>query len=288
MLRDKGTDGGFSRHPEAHDEAPYDDAMAGICDADLDLADEDDLPSDEGTRSLDDLEGESFSLGGADADFPDQSPMGHDGIESTFRLVVTGDRCRLEIPKWARGRMMEDASDDSLKEPFDRLTSFQRIAAWLMDERKEFLRDPQPWNLGAGAYKELKAKTPSVTEDGFLKLLDMESVQLNRHKRHCTLVWEDGTLPLDRLFSQEAKRAWVANALIQRYRELDDPITKKSLDGVTDLTLPKQSVAKLGRLGGNLNVLSFQEYIQRACLEVGVPWSTVLENHHDDILKAFR
>ncbi|MEM6915941.1 MAG: hypothetical protein AAF491_05180, partial [Verrucomicrobiota bacterium] len=247
-----------------------------------DLGDEDAISSEE-TDRLDEFPGNEFRLG-----LDDENPESGNTFQSSeawFRIVVESERCTLETPRWLAGTPPRDNGAHPLEEPFQRLETLQRLASWLTERRRAFLNEPDPWNLGVDALEELEKGHPSVTEVGLMRLLGFKA-EINRHKRYCEFVWPDGTLPLEFLFRPEAKQAWVASALVQRYR--DKPLTEETLAKVDSLTMPKSQKEKRSRLSQKIDSLSFPQFIQRLCIEVGVSWSNVLSTYRDRILLEFQ
>lgn len=265
MLRDATRDGELVRTPESQEQAPLDDLDDGAVDCEMNLGDEDDLPTEQ-AEPLDKLEGADFAVGEMDELRPNEA------ANSGFRMVVRDDQCRLELPPWLAGRPSREDGDHPLANPFERLEFFQHLARWLNDNRPAFLLDPDPWNLGVNALVEFREGKPSVTETGLLALLGGSSKDLTRWKRYAVLVWADGSLPLEFLFSIQAKVAWAANVLLQKYQSLDENVVNR----MTDLTAPKQGNAKAAIMANRIDSLDFENFILRVCLDAGVAWKHVL------------
>lgn len=271
MLSDLAQEGELTSTEDDEQAISDEDRDEDLWDSEIESGDEDALAAEDRGE----IE-EVFRL-----EFDGDGDAGRDPFESTgayYRILVQEGRCRLEIPAWFSGTTPEGNA-----EPFQRLETYQRIVRWLNEDRTAFLKDPDPWHLGAGALKELSEGKPSVTEDGLKDLLKLKA-EINRHKRHCDLVWEDGTtLPLDFLFRNEAKHAWVANALVQRYR--GDDLSGDDLDLLCGLTTPKQGERKNEVMAGGLDGLDFRTFVQRACLMVGSTWSELPDSLRERILK---
>lgn len=271
MLRDAECDGDLVRRSESLESAILDDLDEGAMDGEIDLGDEDDIPIG-GIEGHDNLEGADFLMGGSDAGILGTS------TDRVFRIVVNHGLCRLETPRWLVGRPTHDEGYGIMDEPYQRLDTLQRLVKWLNENRKQFLLDPDPWYLGIDALEELRRGKPSVTEDGFLRLLELSGITINREKRHAAMSWEDGSLPLDFLFSSQAKQAWAANALLQRYSS--DPIRIEDLARTTHLTSPKDGKTAKAIKNATLNGLDFENFIRRVCLEAGTAWNGVLPVLH--------
>jgi hypothetical protein len=272
MLRDAARDGELVRTPESEEQAPLDDLDEDAVDCEMDLGDEDDLSSEQ-SEAFDKLEGADFAVGESDDVRPEES------ASLGFRIVVRDGHCRLEVPHWLAGTPSREDGEHPLEDPFQRLEFFQHLAGWLNDNRSAFLLDPDPWNLGVNALAELKGGNPSVTEKGLLALLEGRGKDITRWKRHAILVWADGSLPLKFLFSIQAKVAWAANVLLQKYPTLNE----NALNRVTDLTTPKLGKAKNPIKTNSLDSLEFDKFILRVCLEAGVAWKHVLPVLHSRI-----
>lgn len=280
MLAAAEREGNLDSNPEPEENYDSgDEDLADLLDSEISLHDEDEFLKDD-LAEKDVFEGEGMSL-----DWMGEAGDDLAELDSKFNLQVVGGRCRLHIPGWFRFRAKNEKGEEILTEAHNRLDTLNRIANWLSDKRVLFLQSGDPWDLGASAMEELGRGTTSVTEEGLRALAGIASQQFSRHRRHAAILWDNGFLPLDFLLGPEAKQAWVANALVQQYERLGEPITEASLKRVAELTMPKTSAEKHRILGGSLAALGFSDFARRACLTAGVAWPEVMNVLRRNYLK---
>jgi hypothetical protein len=279
LFADQEASGHITRLPDQNEFDPEDLTPADALDSEVALEDEDDFEMDGTEWDLDRLAGPGLS-----ADDPMALDDAGVGLDQKFELLVTNGRCQLYRPRWMRAEARDERGEEFLDEVSGRLTVLEKLATWLSDARPDFLAEPDPWHLGVTALPELEAGDPSVTEDGLQKLAKLRTTQFTRYKRHCVLVWNDASLPIEFLFGAETKAAWVANAVLQRSLRIKDPITTTSLDRVRNLSLPKDAAGKRALLGKPVHAQSFSEFIKRACLVGGESWAAVLTSYENRLI----
>ena len=278
LFADQEAHGHITRQPDQIAFDSEDLVPSDALDSEVELGDEDDFKADTSEWDLDRLAGPGQSA--EDAMFLDDAGV---GVEQKFEILVSAGRCQLHRPRWMRAEACDERGEEFLDEVSGRLSVLEDLATWLSKARADFLEEPDPWNLGVTALSELEAGDPSVTEEGLQKLAALRTTQFTRYKRHCVVVWEDGSMPLEFLFGAEAKSAWVANAVVQRSLRINDPITAASLERVRKLSLPKDSPGKKALLGKPVHALSFSEFIKRACLAGGSSWVSVLTSYESHL-----
>lgn len=262
-------------------------------DEDLDLPDteglsdpydEDDSSAPDGNDDFDKHEGEAFVAG---CDSEQTGEVGDSAAMFTLKVDDSGI-CRLQIPSWFRYKKSHPSGQETIDEGHDLLATLEKIADWLTRYRPEFLKSAHPWDLGVNALDELKKGMPSITENGFMQLAEISDSQFNRHRRHASLHWSDAHMPLRFLFGDEAKCAWVANAIVQRRQNTKEPITEETLEKWASIGLPKEKVAKNRIKGIRIDGATPSELIQKACLSAGVTWDDVVTRYRDNILGVFQ
>jgi hypothetical protein len=246
--------------------------------------DEDDSSAPDGNDDFDKHEGEAFVAG---CDSEQTGEVGDSAAMFTLKVDDSGI-CRLQIPSWFRYQESHPSGQEFVDEGHDLLATLEKIANWLTGHRSAFLKTADPWDLGADALEELKKGMPSITEGGFMKLAEIFDTQFNRHRRHAALVWSDAHMPLRFLFGDEAKCAWVANAIVQRRQNKKEPITEETLDKWATIKLPKKKADKNPIKGTRTDGSTPSELIQKACLIAGVTWDDVVERYRKNMLGAFQ
>ena len=282
-LRSAASEGLISASPD--DEGPIDEDL-DLPDTEglFDPYDEDDPWASDGRIDNEANEGGAFDAG------RDSGQSGDDGDSAAmFTLKVDGSgKCRLQIPSWFRYQESHPNGQEIIDEGHDLLATLEKIAAWMTEYRPGFLKTVNPWDLGVDALEELKDGKPSVTEDGFLQLAKISDSQFNRHRRHAAFYWSDGHIPVGFLFSDEAKCAWVANAIVQRRTNTKEPITERILGKWAAIRLPKEKEDKNRIKGIRIDGSSSTELIQKACLTAGVTWDDVVARYRKTMIGAFQ
>jgi hypothetical protein len=282
-LRSAASEGLISASPD--DEWPTDEVL-DLPDTEglFDPYDEDDPWASDGGDDAEANEGGAFDAG---RDSEQAEEAGDSAAMFTLKVDDSGI-CRLQVPSWFRYEESHPCGQEFVDEGHDMLATLEKIAAWLTKHRPGFLKTADPWDLGVDALDELKKGMPSITEDGFMQLAGISDSQFNRHRRHAALYWSDAHMPLRFLFGDEAKCAWVANAIVQRRRNTKEPITERILEKWATTKLPKEKGDKNRIKGIRIDGSSTTELIQKACLTAGVTWDDVVARFRENMLGAFQ
>lgn len=239
----------------------------------IDLGDPDDLPSDE-------EESDPLLVGPDDAEdefWPSER----------FEILVSPGRARFEPPDWVFGWLPSSPVGTTFLTALDRkLAAYAKLAAWLERNRRAFLASRDLWDLGPADREELLRGEVGVTRRGLLRALalDIDESTFSRYCLHASLVWQDGSAPLEALFGREACLAWSGCGIA---RMLRGPITSEDLDYYRGMPAPKSSadrgqVADLQHLDSAIAV----DVIQRLCLEANVPVAEVIDRYGERIRAA--
>lgn len=214
------------------------------------------------------------------------------GMGSMWHFLVSPEGvCEFARPhaaRWMRFRPTSKAGKDAIDDAERRMRMMERIAEWLTEYRKAFLCDPDPWLLGCDAWNEFKNGKASVVPGHFMEIagtLEFCGQSLfSRYRRAALLVWDDATMPLDRLFEKEARLAWVANVVAQAALEFKEPLPA-ILDQCKKVTRPKLGSARRELSRQKVEHLDWADLISRANNMADTSWSEVLAKHKDRMLK---
>ncbi len=160
-----------------------------------------------------------------------------------FEIVVTEGTCSVPVDGKCIRRACTPLGEQVLYELESRIWAFRRIAAWLTERRGEFLRIHDLWHLGCEALDDIKNGRTPVEQKSFLHCAGLKprvsEASMSRYIRATDIAWRDGSAPLDILFSNDAKRVWVANAVRQ--------FVEEGSERVTAALLEKLKAVKVGR-----------------------------------------
>jgi len=205
-----------------------------------------------------------------------------------FEILVSPGRARFEQPAWAYGWLPSGPVGSTLLTALDRkLAAYARLAEWLERDRAAFLASRDFWDFGPADREEILRGEVAVTRRGLLLALALEVDEstFSRYCQHASLVWPDGSAPLDALFNREACLAWAGRGIA---RMLRGPITSADLDYYRHVPAPRsgsgrRQIASLQRLAS----ATAGEVVHRLCLEVNVPVAEVIDRHGERIRAAF-
>jgi hypothetical protein len=206
-----------------------------------------------------------------------------------FRIIVDGDSCWFERPDWWNCKARTTPGRSFLADSERKFRMMSAIAAWLSNNRKDFLRDPDPWHLGVSALQEFKQGCASVKQRDFLEYAKLSSFAgpdlFSRNIRKTDLVFDDGQVPLGFLFEDDARMAWVARVVKDLPRKKSVNMTQV-LANFADVTVPKGE--REGLLSRDLAALDFGGLIARACAMAGgnqpVSWSETIKRYKKNLL----
>ena len=104
-----------------------------------------------------------------------------------------------------------------------RLETLEKLAAWLQENRQEFLKSGDIWDLGCNALQEAENGLRPYERKCLANELGINKDTFNKYLRGgLTLAWPDGQCDLAKVFfGREAKWAWVVSAFLQYCREYD-------------------------------------------------------------------
>ena len=213
-----------------------------------------------------------------------------------FELRVTDKKCSVVRPRWGGAEALSVIGKNALDELGKRLGVLQKIGDWLQRERRGFLDRPEPMALGVQALQEIEQSLPSVSPASFLRLSGIDATIIafagghhkketdvkslfSRYTEGCHLVWRDGSLPVSFLFGREARKAWVASAVLQAIDELKQPLTKERLKGYKSITIPKNTDEKANLVTTSVDALSFPDFIRNANRMAGTKWSEIIADY---------
>lgn len=243
---------------------------------DIDLGDEDDLSEETWADTTDWSDLESLVQG------QESNPIGEcPFVGDAFALVVTGGTCSFAKPAWV-GSFLARTPDGQqvLHEVSARLGLLERVARWLSDNRSVFLLSKDLWDLGPGNMQELQEGKIPVRQNDFLALLgwnpEVSEASFSRFIRATTLVWDDGVAPLNILFSEAARLAWVAKSV---WVFAEGRLTESVLNGHADIKVRKGGASRSTLLRTPVNSMDFPTFIEYANLCAGTAWREVLERY---------
>ena len=263
-------------------------------DTEIDLRDDDASHLADMDRDAHEFRGMSLCPGQSFFDEEDQPEKFVD-----IEMRVTQGRCRLLRPPWMQAEPMSSFGEEFVDELGTRFAVLRAIGEWLEVKRKEFLEKPEPLALGVNALDELAEGLSSASPSAFIRLSgigekvtlfsvregenaknanDIESL-FSRYLTGCDLVWTNGSLQLDFLFTLESRRAWVASAVIQWFNKNRKPIAKGDLKPYRNIAIPKAGYALSGLDGKAFSSLKPKELIQRANQMAGTRWSDVIDSY---------
>jgi hypothetical protein len=164
------------------------------------------------------------------------------------------------------------------------------VAEWLSNNRKNFLLDPDPWNLGLSALKEFEAGWASVVQKDFLVHAGLSGFAgtdlFSRDIRTTDLVFDDGSLTLGFFFEDAARMAWVAQVVKGLTRQQNGDM-RRVLGNYSDVTVPKGKRQDL--IDANPRALDFRGLIARACAIAGgnqsVSWKNTIQMFKSQMLQ---
>lgn len=189
---------------------------------------------------------------------------GHTGIEIFYR------------PGTRRGK-------DALFAFVRRCKVLESIAKWLESDRAAFLKDNVWVNLGPKDYEEVREKRVTVIQKSFWEYLmgkitkkahQIDESQFSRYLENCRIVWPDnGSMPVKRLFCEEAKRGWVAKSIMifaeEHVHNIADIISKDIEKA------PKTTQKKQKELCKNIDNMDINEFIFYANLVAKTSWNNI-------------
>lgn len=290
-LADLEAKGEFTSDPDEYEPDDEDAENAEAMDCEIDLADEDGVHAED--SQPDPREFIGLGRHPCRAFISDQNSVGE---FFDLELRVRDGKCLLLRPHWARGESLGGAGSQDIDELGVRLGTLEAVGEWLERERRGFLDCPEPLALGVDALKEMETGLPSVSPSAFLRLSGIDktitALSGQSHKKEsdvkslfsryiggCHLVWGDGSLPLAFLFSLEARKAWVASAVLQAVDRSGQPLTKERLEKYESISIPKSADEKDNLLGMSAASLSFPDLIRKANLMVGTKWAEVVADY---------
>lgn len=250
---------------------------------DIDLGDEDALSEETWSDTTDWSDLESL-VQGQESKHAGECPF----VGDAFSLVVTGGTCSFVKPAWA-GSFLARTPDGQqvLHEVSARLDLLDRVAQWLSVNRSPFLRSKNLWDLGPSNMKELQEGKIPVRQNDFLVLLklntEVSEASFSRFIRATTLAWDDGIAPLNILFSEAARLAWVAKSV---WIFADGNLSDSVLQGSADIKVRKGSLSRNTILSTPIGSMDFPSFIEYANLCAGTKWSEVLQHYKNRMVMS--
>lgn len=200
-----------------------------------------------------------------------------------FKLVIEDSGCSaghtdIEIfyrPGTRRGK-------DALSAFGNRRKVLESIAKWLESDRAAFLKDNSWANLGPRDYEEVREKRVTVIQKSFLEYLmgkttkeahQIDESQFSRYLENCRIAWPDnGSMPVKRLFCEEAKRAWAAKG-IMIFAEKHGIVIADIIS--QDIKAPKTKEEKEVILCKSIDSMDINEVIIYTILVAGTSWNNI-------------
>ncbi len=260
------------------DDVALDELMSEM-DADLDLNDED-QPSAEDWGD----DGEVLANGDEDTD-PGISPF----APRRFEIVVTDGVCSVAVDeKCIQKRARTPRGEQVLYELETRIWAFRRIAAWLTERRGDFLRIRNLWHLGCEALDDIKQGRTPVEQKSFLHCAGLKprvsEESLSGYIRATDIAWKDGSAPLDILFSDDAKRAWVANAVRQFIEEGGAQVTAALLERMGNIKVQRSQKRPLAQR--DPDAMDLPTFIRKANVLAGTQWAEVISQYGNRMVRC--
>jgi hypothetical protein len=251
-------------------------------DADMDLGDEDE-------PSTEDWGDEGAVQSGSDEDSePSTIPF----APRCFEIVVTDRTCSVPVDGKCIRSARTPLGQQALYELESRVWALRRIAVWLTERRVDFVCNRDLWHLGCEALDDVKCGRTPVEQKSFLHCAGLEpkisEESLSRYIRATDIAWTDGSAPLDILFSDGAKRTWVANAVRQFVMESGEAVSDAVLDEYASVPV-NRSAARRRRLAQMApESLDLPTFIEKANMLAGTRWQDVVSCCRGRLLGARR
>ena len=216
-----------------------------------------------------------------------------DGIppsDDYWELIVSDGACRFQSSEWA---WKYDTTNQSHREELGEIALhskvFRNLAEWLNCNRAGFLRSRDPWDLGPATLEEAE-RYCAVLQKHLPLLLGMPSVSeetFSRFLPQCKLVWPDANvyLPVQFLFSQQARRAWVARAVVLFARKFPSGPLKERVEKHRNTKTRRQRAigASRGRL--SIGATTLEEFIREVSKIADAPWEAVLSQYEQRMIR---
>jgi len=259
------------------DEVAADEVMLGS-DGELDLSDED-------APGVEDWGDEDAVLSDSDVDAePSTDPF----APRRFEIVVTDGVCSVPVDEKCIRSARTPLGQQVLYELESRIWAFRRIATWLTERRGEFLRTRDLWHLGWEALADLRNERTPVVQKSFLRCAGLEprvsEASLSRYIRATAIVWTDGRAPLDILFSDEAKRVWVANAVRHFVMESGESVSTDMLDEYASVPVNRSADRRRRLAQMATEALDLPTFIEKVNMLAGTRWQDVVSCCRDRML----
>ena len=248
-------------------EVTEDHAEPEIDEADLDERDED-APPDTDDDNTDFTEVYATLL---EESFGSESPLINHGDIYALRVVPTAKQqweCIFERPSWwAEVRTRQNAASTVLQDLGRFLSD---TADWLTRHKQEFLEKPSAvtfaqdeWNGNA---------LPIVTQEGFVarvtaghsrkpRLRTLSKDNFSRAKGHMWVLWDDKSMPLELLFSEDFRMQWVMQVCLGRF-----PKRTSWPDMLAKFT--REDLKRVAHI--NAETCSPEELLQKLCSRAGL------------------
>jgi len=215
-----------------------------------------------------------------DQDFASSSAT-HDDV---FQLVVRDGTCTFPIPSWSM-HVFDTSTSDLGFELNKRFRFLACLAEWLSENRTEFLRSFDFWDLGPSSLDEVAQGRPSTSQKNVPALLKMtlDEASVSRYIRNCILLAPAGTFALNELFSRSAREAWAAKSISLFFLEHGFTPTAEYLDSLRVIVKPKDRKSKQILSRHIFDAMDFPTYVSYVNQKAGTKWSAVLTNYRHRI-----
>jgi hypothetical protein len=255
---------------------------ASTTDVELRLDDEDEAPV-EAWETSEDVNTSNVALG-ANADEPEA------GNQDQHQFVIRDGACTPPSFEWAKHfNPATQRAKDQLYEISNRSRVVIALASWLNSHRANFLASCDFWDLGPASLEEA-FRGCSVLQKDLLVMLDLNPAvreeTLSRYLNNTELVWQDGSAPIQILFSKQARLAWVACAVVLFARKYPKVPLRRRLKSES-VSSRKSSARGAKGSTAKTGAWTFQEFLQEINRRAGTSWPEVLDTHEARMIKEW-
>ena len=249
------------------DEIAADEVMSEM-DADLDLGDEDD-PSVEDWGD----DGEILSNDDEDAE-PSISPF----APRRFEIVVTDGACSVPVDEKCIRKAHTPLGEQVLYELESRIWASSALLPAAYRTACKFCGYMTCGISGARRWTTSRRGATPVEQKSFLHCAGLKprvsEASLSRYIRATDIAWRDGSAPLDILFSDDAKRVWVANAVRQFVEDGREQVTAALLEKLKAVKVGRGQERALAQM--KPDAMDLPTFIQKANMLAGTQWADVI------------
>lgn len=210
--------------------------------------------------------------------------IGDDSNLDYFDLVVNEGKCVLDVPNWAG--CFRGATPFGMKAVFEiesRFNILDAIGEWLQNDREEFLKSSSWLDLGPKNFEELEDKRVTVLQERLLSFLvdrygipNIDKSVFSRYLESCRIVWSDGDMALKEIFSDEAKKGWVAKSVkifMKKNNLKEIPETQNKL------AMPRNRNEQYRVIKRSVGGMDLGDFIIYVSLSAQTSWNNVYDSY---------